>query len=384
MRFIFWLSFKYLFKNQRRHINFIALISCLGIALGVSSLIVVLAVMNGFDQNLREKLLRFNFHITAFNNSTEISTKQIIDLEHVENAVIFSQIQTAIKKEESITPVIFQSIEFNPEEAALWKQKLSQGNFDSLAIGNILARNLGLGPGDTIEIFNPQDLKTHKFEVSGIFNFGIYDLDSTFIVSSLQYARDFLNKANPALAVGIRIDDIDKAGDVKTDIIGKFPGRLYLVQTWAEQNKTLFSALKLEKLTMFVILSLIILVASFNIFATQTVNVVEKIKDIGILKSIGLRKRAVGLLFCMQGIILGITGIIAGAGTGIGLCMLLKKYHLIKLPAKIYYIDYLPILMDYKDVIGVCCVAFSMSILFSLIPAVNAARIKTIEALRYE
>ncbi len=384
MRFIFWLTFKYLFKNQRRHISFIGLIGGIGIALGVCSLIVVLAVMNGFDQNLRQKLLGFNFHITAFVDSPEFNTRPLTEIEDVENAVIFSQIHTAIRQKDTITPVVFQCIDFNNKEKKLWSKKLIYGNFDSLAIGNILARNLGLDAGDTVELFNPKDLKTQKFQISGIFNFGIYDLDSAFIVSKFDYAAVFLDKAQPLYAAGIRINDIYKAPAVKKELIQKFGPELSLIQTWAQQNETLFSALKLEKITMFIILSLIILVASFNIFATQTVNVVEKIKDVGILKSIGLRKRAVGFLFCMQGMVLGISGTLIGTGAGIGISLLLKRYHLIKLPAKIYYIDYLPVLIDYKDIFGVCIVAFSMSILFSLIPAIRAARIKTIEALRYE
>ncbi|MBN2119953.1 MAG: ABC transporter permease [Candidatus Omnitrophica bacterium] len=372
-------------RNRKRHISFISIVTCLGIALGVCCLIVVLGVMSGFDNNLKEKLLGSSFHLVAYlDNSGQVEFEKIQSVEGVKSLVEFSQIQTAVKKDKNITPVIFEGLKFNEAEEALWKTYLTDGNFQGLAIGRILARSLDLYIGDEVEVFNPKTFKPKKFKVSGIFSFGIYDLDANFVVYPLSEARDFLKEVEALFALGIRVDDIYKAEPIKKAILDRNPKGIYLIKTWAELNETLFSALQLEKITMFVILNLIILVASFNIFATQTVKVVEKVKDIGILKSLGMTGWGINLLFCLQGIFLGLLGTLLGSGAGIGICLFLEKYHLKVLPAKIYSIDYLPVTIDYNDIASVCIVALTMSFIFSLMPSIRASKIKEIEALRYE
>ena len=158
----------------------------------------------------------------------------------------------------------------------------------------------------------------------------------------------------------------------------------FIINTWIESNGALFSALKLEKVTMFIILSLIIVVASFNIFATLTVKVVEKTKDIGILKSLGFSSRHIVRIFSLQGIILGVIGVILGVGIGLFLCFLLKEYHFIHLPQEIYYIDYLPVMVNIKDVILISLVGVFLSFFSSIFPAVRASCLNPSEALRYE
>jgi len=385
MKVEFWLACKFIFRGKSKHISFISCVSFLGLALGVCALIVVLGVMNGFDKNLTEKLLGFNFHLIAYLQEPDSQiAREVRKLNLVENAVLCSQIQTAARKDKVIAPVVLEAVDFNPQEEKVWSKYLEKGDFEGLLIGKVLAKNLHLNLGEEIEIFNPKTLKPQKVKIGGLFSFGIYDLDSSFIVSPYSLVKDFLEKAEALPLLGIRIKDIHQAEKVKAKLLSQGIPGISLVRTWAELNQTLFSALRLEKITMFVILSLIILVACFNIFATQTVRVVEKTKDIGILKSIGLRKASINFLFSIQGLILGFIGVGLGAGLGLFLCFILEKFHFIKLPSKIYYIDYLPVLIDYKDVVLVCLVGLGFSLLFSLSPAIKASNVEEAKALRYE
>jgi len=385
MKIELWLAFKYIFKNRVKHISFISAISYSGIALGVCALIVVLAVMNGFDSNLTEKLTGFNFHIiTEGDNLTKRDLEAIRRMPGVKNAVLFARVQTAVKSKDIILPAVFENIDFNTQERAVWKKHLLKGNFEGVVLGNILAQNLGVKAGQSLKIFNPENFKPEEFKISGIFSFGIYDIDSGFIISGYPKAETFLSKTKQNLNIGIRLQDVYSSQKIKAEIISMFPDKIISIQTWDEMNRILFSALKLEKFVMFLILSLIILVASFNIFSTQTVRVVEKIKDIGILKSLGMTKRSIYLIFSLQGVLLGSIGIFLGSSGGIILSLLLKKYHFIKIPSEIYYINYLPVLLNYRDVIWICVIALIMSILFSLFPGIKASRIRESDALRYE
>ena len=173
------------------------------------------------------------------------------------------------------------------------------------------------------------------------------------------------------------------APELKKKIRDTFSEGVFAV-TWMESNKVLFSALQLEKLTMFIILSLIIVVACFNIFATLTVRVVEKTKDIGVLKALGFTRRNILGIFSFQGLLLGVIGTSFGTGLGLGVCYLLDKYHFIQLPQEIYYIEYLPIAINYPDIALIVSIGFLLSYLFSLLPAMRAAKFLPSEALRYE
>jgi lipoprotein-releasing system permease protein len=384
MKTLFWLALRFIFKNKKKHISFISILSCLGIGLGVCSLIVVLSVMSGFDSHLRERLLGFNFHLTAYTESRQADLSKIRHIDQVQDTVIFSQVYTAITGKGLIYPIVLQGTEFTSQEEERWQNYLVKGDFQGLALGRVLALELNLNIGDTIQIFNPKTIKPVEFRISGIFDFGIYDLDSRFAISSYSYLEDFFNQSDSDILVGLRIDNIYNADLVKQQIISEDIPNIWLLRTWSELNKNLFSALKLEKIAMFIILSLIILVASFNIFTTQTVNVVEKIKDIGILKTLGLSKVKVGFLFCIQGVFVGIGGILLGGLSGIGICLFLERYHFIQLPAQIYSIDYLPVLINYREVFAVCGIGLLMVIIFSLLPGLKAAGIQETEALRYE
>ena len=384
-----WLSFKYLYKNKETQLSFVGFVSVLGICIGVASLIIVISVMNGFDKNLKEKLLGFNYHIVAYldSNSTD-SISRISSLEDVENAVLFSQVQTILKKGKIMSAVYLNSIDFNEKEKRLWSKYLKEGSLGGLIIGRPLFRQLGINLGEEVEVFNPNTLKPLKLKVSGIFEVGLYDFDNHFIAIPMQESKMFLDKSsNTVWTIGIRIRKPENASVIRQKIRKINTEDINLIYTWFDYNKALFSAIQLEKIVMFIILSVIILVASFNIFSTQTIRVVEKIKDVGILKSIGINSRGIGLIFCLQGIFIGMAGVIVGLVSGLGICAILKKTNLVKLPSlitQIYNIDYLPVLVNYKDIVYICFTALIMSLLFSLFPALKASSIKEVQALKYE
>ncbi|MDD3296833.1 MAG: ABC transporter permease [Candidatus Omnitrophica bacterium] len=379
------LAQRYLFRGKARHISFIGIVSCLGIGLGVATLIIVISVMNGFDRDLTSTLMKFNPHITV-ESGTDFKLSEVEDKVQgyagVESASIFLQTQVFGVFENSIVPLVVKGIDFD--------NKKEQGSFSLYVKEDKGAGGFFIGEGlkrrflirDELEFYPlEKKLKSRTGKVRGVFKVGLYDIDNNYLVMDLSAAREL--SPNYLIFLGARIKDPFQAPEIKKRILNDFGPQVY-VSTWMESNQALFSALKLEKLTMFVILSLIILVAAFNIFATLTVKVVEKTKDIGILKSLGFSQRRILAIFSLQGALLGFIGTVFGAALGLGLCFVLKESRFIRLPQEIYYIEYLPVAMNYKDIVLIVLVGFILAYISSLFPAVRAARLSPSEALRYE
>jgi lipoprotein-releasing system permease protein len=219
-----------------------------------------------------------------------------------------------------------------------------------------------------------------KGRIRGYFETGLYDVDNYYAVTDLEEAKNL--SPNYHLFLGLRINEPFKADKLAKKISGNNPG--VAISTWTGSNQELFATLRLEKIALFIILTLIIVIASFNIFATLTVKVVEKTKDIGVLKSIGFTSRKILSIFTLQGLILGIIGSLSGAALGLGACYLLEKYPFIRLPEEIFFTEYLPISVDLKEVLVISLVAVFISFLSSIWPALRACRLCPTEALRYE
>ena len=380
-----FLAWRYLFRGKARHISFIGIISCLGIALGVATLIVVISVMNGFDRDLMDRLMRFNQHLTIecldSEQLPEIE-KELESWQDVEAASISLQTQVFAKFDELILPLAVKGVDFQDKEESqildqcIIRETASEGFF----IGEGLRRRFFVL--DTIEFYPlKKKLQLQEAVVRGTFKVGLYDIDNNYLITDLETAKSL--SSNYLLFLGVRISDPYKASQVKKKILAKFDQDLF-VTTWMESNQVFFSALQLEKLVMFIILSLIILVAAFNIFATLTVGVVEKTKDIGILKSLGFTRKRISRIFSLQGLLLGFIGTLSGTALGLGLCIGLEKFPFIKLPQEIYYIEYLPMAINYRDIGLIILVGIVLSFIFSLLPAMRAARLQPSEALRYE
>jgi len=391
-----FISWRYLTtKRKEKFISLISIISILGIAIGVMALIIVIAVMSGFDKDLHDKIVGNYAHInlTSFkaieNGEYEDISKKISANPHVKGVSPYIQGQVLIKEGNRYFAVGLRGIDPASEsKVTKVKEYIRQGSIDDLKdngiiIGKELAGYMGLELNSVLNFYSPMG-KLYALKIVGIFNSGMYDYDLNLVFTNLKSAQDVFGLPNQLTAVAIRLDNADLAAQVREDLYSRL-GFNYNLKTWIEANQNFFAALKLEKLTMFIILTLIILVASFNIISTLIVMVVEKTKDIGVLRALGMSAQSIRKIFTYQGLIIGILGTGLGALAGITLCFLLKKYQFIKLPQDIYYIDRLPVSIQlWPDMVLIILSALVIILVATIYPATRASKLKPVEALRYE
>ncbi|MBU1148203.1 MAG: lipoprotein-releasing ABC transporter permease subunit [Candidatus Omnitrophica bacterium] len=393
MRYEFWISFRYLVSKRReKFISIISLISIMGVAVGVMALIVVLAVMSGFDNDLREKIVGTNSHIVIEKDGGIANYNQLVDeinrMPHVVASAPFVNGQALIRQKDKVTGVIFRGIDLEKEKRVTNIAKyLAAGTLeldkDSVLIGRELAWRLNLAIDDEISLISAASPKPRPFKIVGIFNSGMFDYDMNLVFTSIEGAQEFYAVEGMAGGIGVKVDNLHNADQIRDQIQSEI-GFDFWARSWSDLNKNLFSALKLEKITMFIILALIVLVACFNIISTLIMMVMEKTKDIGILKSIGATNAKIRNIFMLNGFFIGFTGTALGAAGGFLLCHLLDKYEFVKLPRDIYYIDKLPVNLNLIDAATVIIAAIAISLISTLYPAWQAARMEPVEALRYE
>jgi len=396
MRAELFISLRYLAtKRKEKFISLISVISIFGIAIGVAALIIVLGVMTGFDRDLRDKIVGNYSHITLSGYRPIASAdidgiqKKIRADPHVVGVSPYIQGQVLAKEGNRFFAVGIRGVEPATEpQVTRIKQYLTSGSLealtkDSVIIGKELAAYLGLGLGSTLNV-RSATTKEYNLKIAGIFNSGMYDYDMNLIFTDMNTAQEILNMPNQISAVAIKIDDLYKADSVRRELAATL-GFNYFLKTWQEANQNFFAALKLEKLAMFIILTLIILVAAFNIASTLIVMVVEKTKDIGILKALGMTSASIRTIFTLEGLIIGTLGTFFGAALGLILCALLKKYQFIKLPQDIYYVEKLPVAIQlWPDITVIVGAAMSIVLVSTIYPAIKAAKLLPVEALRYE
>ncbi len=391
-----FISWRYLItKRKEKLISLISVISILGVAIGVMALIVVIAVMTGFDQDLRDKIVGNYSHITLTSykaiDDSEYGDiiKKIAKNPRVKGISPYIQGQVLVNEGNRIFALSVKGIDPDKEtQVTKIEQYIIKGDIrslrdDGVIIGKELAAHLGLGLNSNLKVSSPLG-KQYNLKIVGIFNSGMYDYDMNLIFTHLSAAQEMLGLPNQVSTIAIKLDNLYSADKVRQQLAGTL-GFNYSLKTWMEANQNFFAALKLEKLTMFIILTLIILVASFNIISTLIVMVVEKTKDIGILKAIGMTSSNVRKIFTYEGLIIGTLGTLLGAIGGITLCALLKKYQFIKLPSDIYYIDRLPVSIElWPDIILIILSAMVIVLISTIYPANKASQLKPVEALRYE
>ena len=392
MKMIFWIAWRYLWtKRKERFVSLISVISILGVAIGVAALIIVLAVMSGFDKDLKEKIIGNYSHIVIeapFPISDYTSIIQDINkLEHISASAPFIQNQAFLEAPQQNRGILVRGIDLNLESRVTDIERyLGQKTRDfnkGVFIGKELSGILGLDTGDELTLINPEGGRISA-KISGLFNSGMYDYDTNIIYMDLAQAQDFFGFSNSVSGISVKVDKLFLVDTLKVEI-QKTIGPAYNIKTWIERNKNFFAALKLEKITMFIILTLIILVAAFNIISTLVVMVTEKTKDIGILKAVGMTNAKIRAIFTLEGLFIGLFGCILGSGIGITLSLLLKKYQFVKLPPDIYYLDRLPVsLVFWPDVGMVILAAFLISLVSTIYPARKAGQLNPLEALRYE
>ena len=396
MRYELFLALRYLggLRRSQPFVSVIAAISILGVAVGVAALLVVLGVMSGFDADLQEKIVGSNPHLIVEAEGgiaqPEQALEELLRVPGVAAAAPFVQTEALLKFKERSAGAILRGVdpEREPRVTAI-SRGVVEGSWppasDKIILGSELARRWGVQKGDLISVVVSEKAKPRQMMVGGIFSTGMYEYDAHLALAPIATVQEMLGILEPpkVSGIGIRIEDPQRAQEMKR-ILQRRLGSPFWVVSWMDLNQNLFAALKLEKFTMFMILTLIVAVACFNIIATLLMMVVRKTKEIGILKAVGATNAAVRRIFTWTGLIIGFLGTAAGAGLGLGLCALLKKYQFIQLPPEIYYIDRLPVLLKSSDILTVVGAALAISWAACLYPAWVAARLQPAEAVRYE
>ena len=399
MKFETTIGLRYLrSKRKEAFISFTTWMSVVGIAIGVMALIIVIAVMTGFQNEIRARILGVNPHIMIQSYEGEIKDPQKLigelkEIKGVNRAFPFIAFQAMIQSSGRFSGVAVKGI--RGEDAEYMKKLVKEGSIDSLhkegnvIIGKELAKNLGLFVGDGFTImvpfggYSPMGAmpETIRVRVGGVFETGMYEVDNTLIIMPLPDIERVMGIG--ATGIEIKLDDVYRAKEIRTEIFKKI-GLDYGIRTWMEMNRNLFSALKLEKLVMYIILGLIIFVASFNIITSLIMTVMEKKKDIAILKSIGAKKRSIMRIFMVEGITIGVVGSAIGSLLGYICCEIVKRTNIISLPADIYYITKLPAEISVFDILTIAVLTAVICVLATIYPSLKASKIDPVEALRYE
>ena len=314
---------------------------------------------------------------------------QLTKLTHVKAATENIQGQAFFYYDNKTSSLLVRGI--NPareEKVTQIKQYLSKGNFSiaegEIIVGKELAAYLMLDIGSSIKLGSPITGDMQDFKVAGIFNSGYYEYDSNLVLINIKDAQDLFDLPGGVTEIGLRIDKPQLAPQLKGEIYS-LVGPEYRVKTWMDLNKSLLSALKLEKLVMFLVVALIVLVASFNISSTLIVTVTNKIKDIGILRSIGATGNSIAGIFACGGLFLGVIGIALGILGGLLVCYAISNAHrFIEIPQDIYYFDRIPVAFNLQDLIWISLSAIIICFLSTIYPAWRASKLRAIDALRYE
>jgi len=382
----------FLTPQKERFISVISLIAGLGVAIGVMALIVVIAVMAGFDNDLKDKIVGANPHVLVHADAGftdfEALSQRLGALPGVMDVTPYVSGQAFLYYGDRVLTLNVKGVDPQAEgRVTRIRQYMEGGQLrlpeGGIVVGSELADVLGVTPGDTVVLSSPVIGLNTPFKVSGVFKTGMYDYDLNLAFVNLEDAQAFFGVGSVVTQVGLRLAEPYGAPAVKRQItaMGQDSWR---VRTWMEINENFFAALALEKLAMFIILTLIVLVASFNIISTLVVMVVEKTRDIGILKAIGVTGARVRRIFTWGGFLIGSAGVVFGIIGGTLLCVLLKRYQFIQLPKDIYYIDRLPVALQAQDVGIIAASALAIAFLSTVYPAGKAARLNPVDALRYE
>ena len=398
-------------KRKQAFVSLITVISIAGVAIGVMALILVLGVMTGFSDNLLEKILGANSHIviTGFGTGIENYDRTCSDLEQVSGVVAatpFIMTHVMLSSETNVSGAVLQGIDPHGAGRVISIEKnLIQGNIEELAgrhthedlelpgiiVGSELAKTLGVLSGSVITIVSPTGLlsptgmvpRWKKFMVTGLFESGMYEYDSGMAYISLEAAQQFLKMPGQASGLWIRVNDIHNTTPVALAIRSVLSPQ-YHVRDWKEMHRNLYAALRLEKTAMFIILVLIIIVAAFSIVATLVMMVNEKNREIAILKSMGATAGCIMKIFMYQGLVIGSVGTLLGLAAGCGLAWVQNTYEIIKLAGDVYYIPSLTVKIGFADTLLVTLCTIGISFLATIYPALQAARLEPVEALRYE
>jgi lipoprotein-releasing system permease protein len=395
-------------KRQKGLMSLSTFISVAGVTVGVMALIIVIGVMTGFTNDLKKKILSVNAHVLLMRAGGPLTAYQKEEAEikaipGVVSAAPFIYTQVMFSSPGSVSAGVVRGLDLKSiSRGGPQGLQVKQGHFADLAegapddppriaVGTEMARNLNLQVGDYLNIISPLGTLTpmgrlprmKAFRVMAIFHSGMYEFDNSLVYTSIPALQGFLGLGNRITGLEVEVKDIyaaDQVGEAIQQKVG--PG--YYTKNWMQMNRSLFEALKLEKIVMFIILTLIVLVAAFGVASTLIMMVMEKTREIAILKSMGATRQSIMRIFMLDGLLIGGVGTILGLGLGLGLCGLLQKYEFIKLPGGVYGLSTLPVQIQALDVLFIVLAAMAISFLATLYPSWQAARLEPVEAIRYE
>ena len=416
MRYEWFIGLRYLQSRRReRFISLITVISVLGVMIGVMTLNVVMGVMTGFEEVLRDRLLGINAHIAimkpggVLQGYRELSQRVTKEQGVVAAApLVYGQVMVTAGRR--VAGVVVRGVDPKLTAAVVdITQYVKEGKLSDLAklhavsadgqvseapgiiVGSRLAGQLGITVGDSVQLVSPIGTPTalglipriRRFYVAGIFESGMHEYDNTLVYMNLTDAQKFFELGDVATTIEVRVRDVYQAREIASQIQRDL-GLPYWTEDWSRLWPNLFSALRLEKTVYFLVLLLMILVGAFNIISTLTMVVMEKRKDIAVLQSMGATRQSIKKIFLFKGCVIGGIGTFLGVVLGYGVCLLIQRYQFIELPKDVFLISTVPVRIYLSNFSLVACASFSICLLASIYPARQAAKLDPVEILRYE
>ncbi|MBU2530487.1 MAG: ABC transporter permease [Elusimicrobia bacterium] len=401
-----FIALRYLKAKRKGLFSMITtIIGIAGVAIGVAALIVTLSIMNGFQSDIKKKIVDAQAHIIIYGQigagEIDYFTNRVESVDEVEKISHFVFGQAILTFKNRSTGVVVKGFDTKKEfqinslEKSLihgnwFEEKKGDKDVPGIVLGEELAKNIGAWVGDSVILVSPKAVSTSigifpkmkKFHITGLIRTGYYEFDSGMAYTPIEPVSDFFNLDGGVNGMGLMLSDIKHADKIAGSMKAKL-GLPFVVKTYADMNRTLFSALKLEKFIMTIILGLIILVATLNIASNLLLMSVEKMRDIGILMSIGAKASFVRKIFLLEGNLVALSGIVIGVILGISISLLIAKYPVVQLPADIYYITKVPVQIRLWDVLTTILGSYVVCMLSAVYPAIRAAAISPVDAVRY-
>jgi len=416
MKYEWLIGLRYLkARRQETFISLITVISILGVMIGVMTLNIVMAVMTGFEETLRDRLLGINAHIALVKSGDQLRDyERLVEQVRRENGVVAASPsiygQVMLTAGPRVAGVVVRGVDPDRVNAVIDIQKyMTSGSLQNLKqpqtlrvddrtvslpgliLGSRLANQLGVFPGSPVQVVSPLGSptaigvipKVRRFIVVGIFKTDMSEIDSTLVFMNLSDAQKFFEMEDAATNIEVRVKDVYQARQIADDIQRQL-GFPYFAEDWSRLWPNLFSALRLEKTVYFLVLLLMVLVGAFNIVSTLIMVVMEKRKDIAILQSMGATRESIRKIFLFKGCVIGVVGTTLGVLLGLTVCLLIEKYRFIELPKDVFLISTVPVRIYLSNYLLVAFASLLVCVLASIYPARQAAKLDPVEIIRYE